>query len=105
MKFRVRYRRIRVTVQGERPVQCAACPRHLHKGWKIELHHYAYMYTTAEVRKNPQLALENTVPFCYHCHKLADAIKNLMKDPFKFHRVMAALEYAAINRKKEELNV
>ena len=105
MKFRVRYRRARVTVEGDRPKYCAA--RHIMKKGKvrIELHHWKYAYTTKEVRANPQLALENTIPFCYQCHRVADHIKNLLEDKVRFHQVMFALSYASINIRKEELNV
>ncbi len=100
-KFRVRYRRARVTVEGPWEHYCKACGAH----GRIELHHWKYAYTTKVVRQNPQLALENTIPFCYQCHKVADHIKNLVKDPERFHQVEAALAYAAIDRRTEELNV
>lgn len=104
-KFRVRYRRARVTVEGTRPNKCAACPVREDGLGRVELHHWKYAYSTAEVRKNPQLALENTIPLCYLCHRVADHIKNIMKDSERFHQVMTALSYAAIDRKKKELGV
>lgn len=101
MKFRVRYRRARVTVEGFRPKNCAACGV---RG-RVELHHWKYAYTTAEVRKNPQLALKFTIPFCYKHHKIADYIRRILKDPEGFHLVMIALSYDSINKMKEALNV
>ncbi len=101
MTFQICYRKIRVQVEGTRPTRCAACAAQ----GRIEMHHWKYAYTTEQVRKNPQLALENTIPFCYQCHKLADAIRNLMRDRFRFNQVMVALSYAAIQKRKGELNV
>ena len=101
MSFLICYRRIRVEVKGTRPVECAAC---FAKG-RIEMHHWKYAYSTKMVRENHQLALDCTIPLCYQCHKMGDYIRNLGADVFRFRRVIVALSYAAINRKKEELNV
>lgn len=87
MKFRVRYRRARVTVEGKKPHKCSACPA---RG-RVELHHHTYKYTTAEVRKNPQLALENTIPFCYTCHRIADMFRKLAQDQARTRKVCDAL--------------
>lgn len=92
-----------MTVQGERPGRCAACPAKEDGLGRVELHHYAYEYTTAQVRANPQLALENTIWLCYCCHKVADYIRNILEDTERFNQVMVALRYRAINIKKEEL--
>lgn len=105
MKFRVRYRRARVTVEGEKPTTCKACQLGPNEFCRIELHHWKYAYSTKEVRANPQFALENTIGLCYLCHRVADHIKNVLKDSERFHAVMAALSYAAIDKRKEELNV
>ncbi len=101
MKFRVRYRRARVTVEGTRPKECAACKAE----GRVELHHWRYDYLTKHVRSVPGLALDYTIPLCYQCHRIADAIRKTAQDPERFHQVMAALSYAAINKRKEELNV
>ncbi len=86
-KFRVMYRKLRVTVEGVRPEVCAACRR---KG-RIELHHWKYAYSTSEVRLNPQLALDFTIGLCYQCHKIADYIRNILENRKRFNRVMVAL--------------
>lgn len=88
MKFRVRYRRARVTVDGFKPLECRACSGE----GRIELHHFHYEFTTAEVRKDPQLALLNSVWLCYKCHRIADHIRNLMKDPKRTLTVIKVLK-------------
>jgi len=42
------------------------------------------------VKANPDLALENTSEYCYHCHQIADAIKTLtdVKDVSKVIQVL-----------------
>lgn len=71
MKFQIRYRRIRVYVDWKhRGRRCHCCGR----AGRLELHHWKYAYTTAEVRANPELALKNTSWFCYPHHRVADAL-------------------------------
>jgi len=77
MKIRIKYRRARFTVEAERKTTCEVCG----KGGKIDFHHCKYAYKTSEVRKNPQLALENTAQLCYNCHRIADCIRMLAEHP------------------------
>lgn len=37
------------------------------------MHHWKYAYATQTVKKKPELALNNTKEYCYHCHQAADA--------------------------------
>ena len=70
-RVRVRYWRAAFTVSVEKPSICECCGR---KG-RLECHHWKYAYKTSEVRKNPQLALENTSWLCFTCHRIADAYR------------------------------
>ncbi len=71
--MKVKYRRSVFTVSNKhKPERCAACGA---MNCKLDMHHYAYVYTTAEVRKDHELAVENTIPLCFHCHMLADALR------------------------------
>jgi len=54
---------------------CVCCGR---QGY-TQLHHFKYAYPVAEVRKNPELALKNTLELCFRCHKVADAIRQLQE--------------------------
>lgn len=56
---------------------CVACKRTIKAGQikTTQLHHHKYAYTTAKVKKNPILALENTSEYCYACHQIADALR------------------------------
>ena len=78
MKYRIMYRRARVSVDLKKANACKACP---HKG-RTEMHHYLYAYKTSEVRARPGLASDNTIELCYNCHRLADALRKIMKDPY-----------------------
>jgi len=60
---------------------CSACGKSKHKG-EIKstcLHHWKYAYKPSTVAKNPILVLENTSEFCFACHMIADAFRNLMR--------------------------
>lgn len=84
MKMRVMYRRTRVTVDAERTGVCAICGRE----GKTDFHHYKYAYPTKHVRKFPQLALENTAELCFHCHMIADAVRNIADNPEKAGKII-----------------
>jgi hypothetical protein len=60
---------------------CSACGKSKHrKEIKFtSLHHWKYAYKPSTVAKNPILVLENTSEFCFGCHPVADAFRNLMK--------------------------
>lgn len=100
MKFRVRYRRARVTVEGVRPKKCAACSAM----GRIEMHHYFYAYKTKDVRKEPQLALDYTIPLCYQCHKIADMLRHMSRNLERTHKVDIALIKKINKDREDELN-
>jgi hypothetical protein len=77
MKTRIRYRNARVSVELKKAGLCQACKA---KGC-TEMHHYFYAYSSSEVRAAPALALDNTIELCYKCHRIADALRKLLKDP------------------------
>jgi hypothetical protein len=87
MKFRIQYRRARVTVTGTKKRRCEACGAI----GRTEMHHYHYSYTTKEVRKDPQLAIENTIELCYLCHKMADMLRRQASDRLRTGMVCDAL--------------
>ena len=71
------YRKLRVWMKKPpRKGICEACGR---KG-RTNMHHWRYAYKTSEVRKNPELAIDNTTELCYYCHRLADAIRRLYEE-------------------------
>lgn len=70
-KIRITYRRARVMVEHVKLGYCQAC----RAVGRTEMHHWEYAYTTAEVRKNPQLALRRTVELCFKCHRIANALR------------------------------
>ena len=74
---KVRYRRAVIVVPDAPPlnVRCECCG----KQHKISTHHFVYLYTTKEVRANPNLALLNTVHVCFPCHRVANAEKLLQE--------------------------
>ena len=63
--------------------KCEVCG----KEGKIDFHHYKYAYKTSEVRKDPQLALENTIMLCYTHHKIADAMRILDSHLYEVHKI------------------
>lgn len=58
---------------------CVACLRCKGHGIKrTSLHHTKYAYERKTVRKNPYLALENTLELCYGCHPIADGLRSML---------------------------
>jgi len=59
---------------------CDACGRSVHKGEiKItHLHHHIYAYKMNTVKEDRLKALENCSELCYTCHRIADALRNLL---------------------------
>lgn len=81
-KYAVRYQKSTIMVpypRNPRKGICEGCGRK--RGDEIkttQLHHWYYAYETKTVKKNPLLALENTVEVCFNpCHKAADALRAL----------------------------
>jgi hypothetical protein len=75
---RVMYHNRSVVVSKPRRNQCDACKRKISDGIKrTNRHHWKYAYKYRTVKANPDLALENTSEYCYHCHQIADALRLL----------------------------
>jgi hypothetical protein len=72
--MKIKYKRISVEVEGEKPKVCRCCEKEV-KQRGLHLHHTSYDYSTDEVRNNHSLALRNTVWLCYHCHRIANAMR------------------------------
>lgn len=71
---------ITVTLPDDpRKHKCAVCGKVVGEEIKTTaLHHWWYAYQPETVRKNPILALDNTIEVCYGCHQVADAIRALL---------------------------
>jgi hypothetical protein len=78
MKDRVTYKGRRFTVEADfiRSKTCECCKK---SGRKLYLHHLKYAYPMKEVRKNPKLALDNTITLCFTCHDVANTIRKLIE--------------------------
>jgi hypothetical protein len=77
-EYRVRYHGHSVLVSTRRDDLCGACGRKVGDGIKrTNRHHWRYAYAWKTVRANPELALENTVEYCFKCHPIADAVRLL----------------------------
>jgi 5-methylcytosine-specific restriction endonuclease McrA len=74
---KVRYRRATIVVPDAPPLTgiCECCGNKR----KTDTHHVVYLFKTSEVRKNPKLALENTVQLCFPCHRVADAMRIVLQ--------------------------
>ena len=91
MENRIMYRNRSVVVSKPRKNICDACKRKVGDGIKrTNRHHWKYAYTYKTVKANPELALDNTVEYCFHCHQIADAIKALtdVKDASSIIKVL-----------------
>ncbi|MHA1852592.1 MAG: hypothetical protein ACTSUF_03685 [Candidatus Heimdallarchaeaceae archaeon] len=97
--IKIKYRRAIIKVNAKRRKTCEICGRQ----GKIDFHHTKYAYKTSEVRKNPQLALENTLQLCYPCHKIADAIRIILSNPEITLKILMEVDYAIEPRRKEIL--
>lgn len=66
--------------ENPREGKCDACNRSIRKGEinTTQLHHWIYAYRHVTIKKNPLLVLENLSELCYTCHKLADALRELV---------------------------
>jgi len=91
MENRVMYHNKSFVVSKPRKYTCDACQRKVGEGIKqTHRHHWKYAYAYKTLKANPDLALENTSEYCYHCHQIADAIKTLtdVKDVAKVIQVL-----------------
>lgn len=73
MKSTIRYKKTTIRIkENPRKGMCMCCLKFFQK---TDMHHWIYAYETKEVKKNPELALNNTTELCYHCHLFANALK------------------------------
>jgi hypothetical protein len=74
--------------------KCQCCGKIIGEEIKTtQLHHNWYAYQPETVKKNPILALDNTIEVCYGCHQIADAIRALLyASPSRVSRVANQLK-------------
>ena len=82
-KQSVTYERMKVTFDYPTPIRkgcCEACKRCVQdEEIKVTaLHHTLYAFTRKTVKKNPVLALLNTVETCWGCHTIFDSLRDLL---------------------------
>jgi len=82
-KQRIYYQRTRFSFIFPVPIRtgcCVACKRCKSKGEiKVtQMHHTKYAFETKTVKKNPLLALENTLELCFGCHPVADGLRDIL---------------------------
>jgi hypothetical protein len=79
----VQYERTRIKVFVPFPVRkgrCVVCGRSVAKQ-EIKItqrHHTKYAYELETVRKNPVLALDNSLELCFSDHAIGDALRGLL---------------------------
>lgn len=83
VKQKIYYQRTRFSFLFPTPIRtgcCEACLRCKSKGEikTTQKHHTVYAFETKTVRKNPLLALENTMELCYGCHPVADGFRDIL---------------------------
>jgi len=79
----IMYQRARILIYYPVPIRtgcCIACFRCKSTGEikTTQKHHTIYAYTTATVKANPVLALDNSLELCYGCHPIADGFRSLL---------------------------
>ena len=81
-------------LDNPRKGKCECCGKVVGEEIKVTaLHHNWYAYQPETVRKNPILALDNTIEICYGCHQMADAIRALLyASPSRVARVANCLK-------------
>jgi len=74
--------------------KCSCCGKVVGEEIKVTaLHHTWYAYQPETVRKNPILALDNTMEVCFGCHQIADAVRALLyANPSRVSRVANCLK-------------
>lgn len=86
-KYYILYRRTRIPLDfNPRTGTCACCGR----TGKTDMHHLLYAYKTEEVRKQPELALKNTVELCpFFCHLVADSMRIIKEHNLIYNKLIA----------------
>ena len=83
-KWNITYHRVRILVPYPRNIrkgECVVCHRKKGEGIKVtQLHHTFYEFMVETVRKNPLLALKNTIEACFPCHQIADGFRNILDE-------------------------
>jgi hypothetical protein len=87
----IRYRTITVKVSGEKPKTCSCCNKEV-KPRGLHAHHIRYAYTVDEVRKNHELAKENTIWLCYKFHRIANSYRIIEEHPKEIARIKQLIE-------------
>lgn len=82
-KQKIYYQRTRISFLYPVPIRngcCIACKRCKSKGEikTTQKHHTVYAFKTETVKKNPLLALENTLELCFGCHPVADGFRDML---------------------------
>lgn len=55
------------------------CGERIGKEIKVtQTHHFKYAYSKKQIERNPQLAMDNTAELGFNCHKLGNALMNLL---------------------------
>lgn len=83
MKQKITYEKTVITVEYPVPIrkgQCDACLRKVGHGEinTTQKHHTVYKYEIVTVKKNPLLALENTLELCFGDHPIADGFRDIL---------------------------
>lgn len=103
-KYNVTYHKTQIRVPypcNPRKGKCAACGRERGKGIKMTaLHHFLYAFSTKAVKKNPLLALKNTLEACFPCHRIADGFRALLDKTSIERMMMVAVHLPAVQLDK-----
>ena len=82
MKYLIDYQGKKFWVELDSPPKrgiCDACGERVGKEIKVtQTHHFKYAYSKKQIEKNPQLAMDNTAELGFNCHKLGNALMNLL---------------------------
>lgn len=77
-------------LEGEKPLVCQVCNKTIAK--HLQAHHLTYAYSSDEVKKKPELAKENMIWVCYHCHRIANAIRIMFESPAQSARILTLIK-------------
>ena len=86
----IQYRRSRIRVDYEKTGVCQCCRK---KPKKTDMHHYKYEFPTKLVKKNPKLALKNTIELCMGCHAVGDALRKIEENPSKAYMLVVKIGF------------
>ena len=103
-KYNVTYHRTQIRVpypRNPRKGVCVSCGRQRGKEIKMTaLHHFFYAYSTKAVKKNPLLALKNTLEVCFPCHQIADGLRAILDKTSIDRMMMVAVHLPAVQLDK-----